>query len=387
MDADLQHVGGQPERLLADLDGCLANGVAAEDGGAARVRADAPPELLGVAEPHVDVGDVDAQLLGGDLGERRGVRLPLVRETGRDPHLAGARIDRDLGTLVRAAASRLDVARHAEPEPARAVLTRALLLGAERRHVDGVLEHLELREVVAAVDDDGEAVGRDEPVAAVRELVVADEVPPPHLERVDAGFARDVVEHALGDEARVRAARAAVRRAGDRVRVDAAELDLDVGNAVRPADLAGRDPAELEAVRHVRARVEEEVVAQPEHDAVARRRHLDVVDLEAFVVRGGEVLDAILDPLHRTPEPHRRQRHEHFLGVEEEALDAEAATGVGSDDPHAVLGHAEEPGEPPWRSGARPAWRPRASAAASRASYVATTPRVSIGIAALRSSA
>ena len=59
-----------------------------------------------------------------------------------------------------------------------------------------------------------------------------------------------------------------------------------------------------------------------------------------------EVLDPILDPLHRPPQADGGARHQDLLGIEEHDLRAEGAADVGRDHLHLELGQAEDPREP-----------------------------------------
>ena len=72
----------------------------------------------------------------------------------------------------------------------------------------------------------------------------------------------------------------------------------------------------------------------------------DVVILLPRVVGRHQVLAAVLDPLHRTAQAHRRPRHHEVLGIELAAY-AEAAAHLELDEVDQVLGMAEQVGENP----------------------------------------
>ena len=64
-------LGGEFQNLLPHRLGGFVHGVAGDDRAAAGERAGAPIELIGVAGDDVDVGDIDAELVGDDLREAR----------------------------------------------------------------------------------------------------------------------------------------------------------------------------------------------------------------------------------------------------------------------------------------------------------------------------
>ena len=81
-----------------------------------------------------------------------------------------------------------------------------------------------------------------------------------------------------------------------------------VGDVVRAEQRALRVDRNRQAVRIVGAGVEQETSLHAEDAAVPRERHLGVVHLPALLRRRVEVLAAILGPLHRPSEAHRRPR-------------------------------------------------------------------------------
>ena len=66
----------------------------------------------------------------------------------------------------------------------------------------------------------------------------------------------------------------------------------------------------------VRAEVAPQAILEGQQRAVAARRDGDVVHLLPGVVRGDEMLRAILDPLHRTTEREGEERDEDVLRVD-----------------------------------------------------------------------
>ena len=111
-----------------DLGG-LVDGVAGDHRAAAREGAGAPVELVGVAGDDIDVGDGDAELVGGDLGKAGEMALSLRADAGRDAHLA-VRLHLHLRALVGADAGAFDVAGDADADvPAFGAQPRLLFRG------------------------------------------------------------------------------------------------------------------------------------------------------------------------------------------------------------------------------------------------------------------
>ena len=77
-------LGGEFQDLLPHRLGGFVDGVAGHHRAAAGKGAGAPIELIGIAGDDVDVGDVDADLVGGDLGEHGEMALALGADAGRD---------------------------------------------------------------------------------------------------------------------------------------------------------------------------------------------------------------------------------------------------------------------------------------------------------------
>ena len=262
--ARLEHVGGGVDDLLADEERRLVDGVAGDDGGAAREGGDAPVEGAGVALDQDHVLDGDAELVGDDLAEHGLVALPLRGQAGVDVDLAGDRVDLDVPALVGAEAGALDVEGEAEAEVL-ALGPRLLLLGGEVGRRELVRHHRQRLLVLAAVEADAEAVGEEQALARPRELVVADEVAAAHLEAVEAELLGELVHRPLDGEAGLRPAAAAIGRHRHGRRVDGGELDPDVGDAIRPGDRGRGDLRDRDAVGDEGAGVVEEAVAERDH--------------------------------------------------------------------------------------------------------------------------
>src|SRR5206468_5607302 len=120
---DPQRLRGEPHALCAQLARRQGHRVAADDGRAAGERADALRDAERVATDDADVVRGDAELVGGDLGQRGLEALALGRHAGEDGD-APRRIRANRRALEGAYAGQLDVAREADAEEA------ALLAGA-----------------------------------------------------------------------------------------------------------------------------------------------------------------------------------------------------------------------------------------------------------------
>ena len=228
----------------------------------------------------------------------------------------------------------LDVERDADAA-VDAALGQLRVLAAQLLVADLLEAQFERRGVVAAFEV--ELAG-----GHVREL--ADEVAPPNLGRVHLEPPCDLVHQPLGRQAAVRTADAAVwphRRLVGHHRVGA---PLVVGDVVGPRDVVG-GLAHVECRRHrpagVRAVVGVDLGPDPEHAPVVAHGGRDLVDLLARLRADEQVLAAVARPLDRSAQPHREQRDERLVGMQQRLL-PEAATEVGGDHADPVLRQAED---------------------------------------------
>ena len=247
------------------------------------------------------------------------MRLPLARDARGGNHLSRHE-HLHVRALVRTYASALDVHAQAHAD--------VLAGGLRTQFLERGLQ--ELRIVAAVVDDRVAVLPADADV--VWKLVGLDEVAAAHLGPVDADVGGDGVERALHDEARVRAASAAIRRGGRRVRVHVAEPNAVVRHPVRTRHLARGDDRQDDPVRRVGAAVVDEIVVERDHAAVVVVANLDLVHLAALLVDRDEMLLSIFGPLDRPAQLHSRVRHEQLVGVEEHDLRPEPAADIGRDD-------------------------------------------------------
>ena len=179
--------------------------------------------------------------------------------------------------------------------------------------------------------------------ARVRELLGTQEVLQPQRDRIDAQLVGEQVDQPLDEVDRLRdPERAGVGDAAGRL------VGVHRGHrAVRRLEVvaAGEDAEEAAGELHRRrgavegAVVGQDVAAHREDPAVPRRGDLALHDVVAGEAAGGEVLGAVLGPLHRPAGDHRADDGAHVARVDRDLV-AEAAADVGRDDPDAVLGDA-----------------------------------------------
>ena len=101
-------VAGELQGFLPHDTGGFIDGVAGHHRAAARKRSGAPIELIGVAGNDIDLGDIDTELVGGNLRKAREMALALGADPGRDAHLA-VRLHLDLGAFIGSDASTFDI--------------------------------------------------------------------------------------------------------------------------------------------------------------------------------------------------------------------------------------------------------------------------------------
>ena len=147
------------------------------------------------------------KLVGDDLRER-GVGALAVGVGAGHHHDLTARVDADLGALVRPEPAQQDVARHADPQVPPLGAGGGLLL-APARVVGQLQGAIQAGLVLAAVVGDRH-LRRSEP-RLPGELVRLDEVAAADLGRVDAKLAGGLVHRALQREDGLRAAGAPIR--------------------------------------------------------------------------------------------------------------------------------------------------------------------------------
>jgi hypothetical protein len=107
-----------------------------------------------------------------------------------------------------------------------------------------------------------------------------------HVERIEAGPARDLVDLRLADPLQVRGAEGAVGAGGREIRVDAGCIDAVGGPAVRPGSGVAAGGDDTRAVVGVRAGVEQALAVRIRHHMLCRR--VVTIDSETrFWIRTG----------------------------------------------------------------------------------------------------
>ncbi len=174
------------------------------------------------------------------------------------------------------------------------------------------------------------------------ELGRGNEVAPDHVEMVEPELDGDALHQPLEGEIELWPAEAADQARRHLVGEHDAVGHVHIGNVVGAGDGAMHA---VERPRHRRAQEGAVVLAlvEPQRQDAALFRHggLDLGDAVGSRACGDEVLDPVLDPLHRPPGDLRGDRGEHHIGKHRE-LDAEAAATVGRDaQPHLGAGDAQ----------------------------------------------
>ena len=268
--------------------------------------------------------------------------LTLAGNTGHREHSA-ARLDADVGALVRPDAGPLDVRREANAEVA-TVTPRGGLLGSKTAHIDDVLGQAEPGGVVAAVVASRRTVLKWQPHVP-RELIWLDEIAPPDLVRLELELARNAIDESLHDEAGVRPTGAAVGADARRVGVDNRELGPVVGHLVRTGQLGDGDDRYDHAVRRVGAGIVDEGAVHSQDVRLRVDGDPRGMELAALLVGRNEVLAPIFGPFDGLSQLDRRPRHEHLFGEEQHDLGAEAAAHVRRDDLDLEFRQAEHVGQ------------------------------------------
>src|SRR5574340_419659 len=147
----LQDGAGQFQGFFLDLDRRKINSRSGDGGPAAGKSAGAPGKVTGISGDDLDIGDLNAQLFGHDLGEGGIVRLTLSRDTRGNAYLAVA-AHRDLGTLIRPYAGTLGEAANADAEVFAFGASFGLNFLAEFLVIDHLHDFPQSRGIIAAVE-------------------------------------------------------------------------------------------------------------------------------------------------------------------------------------------------------------------------------------------
>ena len=302
----------------------------------------APAELVGVAGDDMYAGQPDPELPGDELSEGGEMALPLRADARRHQHLA-VRLHGNARALVRTDTGAFDIADDANPEMPALGARRLLPLGkvvvADQRPGLG-----QQRGVVAAVVGELAEILVDEALP-IGEAVWRYEIALADLGPVESEFLGGDVEQALDHEDAVLPAGAAIGRdqclVGERDR-EAAVVVLDVVGTEQRALTVERNG---EPVVAVGTAVMDELVLDAEYSTIRCERHLRDMHLAALVGGRREVLEAVLDPLHRPGERHADPRNQHLLWIEHHHLRTEAAADERRHYPHLVLAQPQHAGQ------------------------------------------
>ena len=180
----------------------------------------------------------------------------------------------------------------------------------------------------------------------VRKRVRREEVATPDLGPIQPQLTGREVEETLHDEHALLSPGSPDRRHDRAVGEGDAELAVVVREIVGAEQRALRVDRQGEAIRVVGARVVHEHVLHPQDPPIRAQRDLGLMQLSPLLGRREEVLEPVLDPLHRPAEAHRDPGKEHFVRIEHHDLGAEAAADERGDDPNLRLGEAQHGGEP-----------------------------------------
>ena len=165
---------------------------------------------------------------------------------------------------------------------------------------------------------------------AEREHVVAEEVAPPDLDRVDAQLERGLVDEAFQQRRRLRATGTAVgphrRGVGHRY----CDVELDRRERVRALRHPSRAAGQERTHAGIRAGVADQAHLQPGEVAVAGATEFGVLDLAAAVGECLHVVAARRHPHHRSTGSAGGGRHDGVLGVDA-GLAAEATADLRGD--------------------------------------------------------
>ena len=248
----------------------MKRGAAGHRRGTAAAGAEAHRRAVRVTCNHSDLLEGHADLVRGDLSERRLVALPVRHLRGEhrhhavgleaDAHLLGAHHPAAAAPFARARGG-LDERRHADAEVAAFRACRCLA-SAERGQVDDLGHPLER----LAGGDADEAAARDH---RERRLASSDHVAESQLERLDADLVSHDVEHALAGE-RLGRPRPAVGDVLRLVRHSRVEREAERFHLVGTGKHRLDEPADHGAHPRVRAGVDGHVDLQAEDVAVVR---------------------------------------------------------------------------------------------------------------------
>ncbi len=335
----LEHRAGHHQDLLLQRDGGLQRRLAADTRAAAGPGAAAIGRGLGVAGDDLHAFERHADAVGHDLAQDAFRPLPLLRHAGQhDDGAVGIHAHRRaiLRRDARAADAvhegrgigQFDEAREAEAAMY-AALALLRLVGADaidRHHFQQLVECGVMRQPF-------EAHARRRSIGIG---VVADQVAPADLDRVDAQRLGRHVHEAFRHRGRDRVADGAVLAGRRLVLQHHRRGAAVVGEIVRPAaqvhDLVALDRAGA-GIDRVRADARAIIDVECKDLSIGIHRDAPRDTMVARMDVGDEALEAIGDELHRTAEDLRHRGHRDLVRIDMH-LDAEGSADILADDAH-----------------------------------------------------
>src|SRR5215472_9731456 len=169
-----------------------------------------------------------------------------------------------------------------------------------------------------------------------------DEVASAQFDRIDAGHARCLVDHALEHEIRLRPSGAAVGGSWRRVGEDTARADVDAGNVVH-ARQAPREVHGLDIGAHgadIGAHISKMTHAQRQKFAPLIKRKLDLAEGIACVIVAEKRLGSVRHPMHRPTDFARGDQDGEVFRIGSR-LQSERAADIFGDDPQPLARNTE----------------------------------------------
>ena len=337
-----QLAGGTLPGYVEQLAGGLLDGRAALLQAARAAGAAALGDQVGVAPPHRDLVDRDAELVAGQHGPYRDVTLAVRGRPGQD---GGAAVGMDLDrgvlprpALLRARAGDLHVAGQADAELGHVAGGAPLGLLLPQVGVSGRVQRPGQRGRVVAAVVHGAERGR------VRFGEGGQQVHRAHLGRVPADLGREQVHGPLHRGGGLGAAGAAVGADRRGVRHHRFGHRLGPGEGVGPGRHQDGQRGQERAEPRVRPGVLQDLQAVGGHRPVPAAADRDRLALGPAVRHPDQVLVPGLGPARRAAEPPGHPAHHRVLRVGAE-LGAERAAHVRGDDPDRRLVDAEQAGQ------------------------------------------
>ena len=326
-DIDAEQMGGKRLRLGGDL---FDRAVECRSGERRRARASrslAEKDLVGVALHVLRLIGMNAEAVADELLEHGLVALALRDASGKQRDRART-VEAHLGALESERAGTLDRIGNAQAAQLAALARLRAALG-EPRDVGASHPLVEDLFEFAAV------IGEGQP-GLERHRLGRNEIAPAQLGRIDAGLVGGEIDQPLDHIGGFRTAVAAIGPHRVGVRVHGRDIGMDRGRAIDPGERAQIVEEVRRAGLQVRAHVGDGLHPHAEERAVLVERKLGVGDVVARLGVAEKGLRARALPFDRTAGELRSEQHQRRL-VEDRRLHPEAAADVAGDDVHLAL--------------------------------------------------